>query len=187
MDVSELGLPDTIFVTLRGEVPDFPDLSPPDRPLRAIALDLGPRHAPGFWALQLDQAIRDLAGPGVIVARGVAALAFAHWALLSPRIYLSGIAGAILVSPREAPEPLEHLAATLAIGPVVPLPFPSIVVTDMRAAGLPDTLALATRWGSQLIDRGARTLCDIFRRDDDPAFDLAQLVVAAVAPAGIAA
>jgi len=187
MDVSDLSLPDMIFVTPRGETPAFPDLAPPDRALRVIALDLGPRHAPGFWALQLDQAIRDLARPSIVVARGVAALAFAHWALLSPRVYLAGIAGAILVSPREAPKPLQALAATLAIGPIVPLSFPSIVVTDMRSGSLPDTLTLATRWGSQLIDRGAQALCDIFRREDDSGFDPAQLAVAALAPAGIAA
>jgi hypothetical protein len=151
MDMSDdTGTPDTIFVTLKGETSGLPGESG-----TIVALDLDARHAPGFWALQLDQAMRDLKRPTIVVANGLAAAAFAHWALLSPRSYLAGISGAILRSPAEAPPALKALAAAFVIGPLIRLPFASVIVADLRSPLLEETSALASRWGSQLIGERA--------------------------------
>jgi len=66
--------------------------------LPRLELDLSKFHS-GRWALQLDAAFARRSEPAVIVAEGVACLAVAWWAQLSPRSYLQNIGGALFMSP----------------------------------------------------------------------------------------
>ena len=52
--------------------------------LQRVELDLSRFHN-GRWALQLDAVMANRAEPAVILAQGVACLAVAWWAQLSPR------------------------------------------------------------------------------------------------------
>ena len=121
--------------------------------LPAIELDLTKFHG-GRWALQLDRAFARREQPAILVARGVACLAVAWWAQLSPRSYMTRIAGAVLVSPLSADFDQQGIAAQARLGPATRLPFPSVVVN----AGYPfvePVLALADSWGSCFIETAA--------------------------------
>lgn len=112
----------------------------------AIDLDLS-RFQSGRWALQLDGALAKRRAPVVIVARGVAALAVAWWAQLSPRSYMTAIHGGILLSPLAIDFGQGSIAAAARAGPVTHLPFPSIV-TAASATDIDRTRILAEGWGS---------------------------------------
>lgn len=86
----------------------------------------------------LDRVILGADLPVVIVAQGVGCLATRWWAQLSPRHYVSRIAGAVFVDP--AP-PGDH---PLFMAPNRRLPFPSTMV-ERR---LPNRAMLADDWGS---------------------------------------
>ena len=123
------------------------DEPPVDR--HAVRLDIGERT--GRWAAQLDAALIDLAGPAIIVAAELAAIAFAHWAQLSPLRYSRQIAGAVLLDPAG---PGEWARLGLASTPATPLPFPSLLVASGigTAAHIGE---LATRWHSRFVTSDA--------------------------------
>src|ERR1700712_4036209 len=73
--------------------------APPHLPSRRLTLELGGKRHRGFWAVQLDTAVRDATGPVVLMAEGFACLALVRWAQLSPRRYLENIVGAVLFAP----------------------------------------------------------------------------------------
>jgi uncharacterized protein len=92
-----------------------------------------------LWAARLDGAVLAAERPVLLVADGASCFAAAWWARLSPSSYVSRIAGALLLDPGADD------AAGFA-SPRVPLPFPSIVVSDRKAAER--LAALAESWGS---------------------------------------
>lgn len=117
------------------------DLPHADR--RAVALNFGAGGKIGRWTAQLDTALIDLAEPVIVVAKELAAVAFGHWALLSPHSYSRQIAGAVLLNPSE---PREWAQAGLTSTPATPLPFPSLLVGSAV-----HELELAARWRSRFV------------------------------------
>lgn len=118
-----------------------------------VELDLSKFHN-GRWALQLDAAFARRTAPAVIVARGVACLAVAWWAQLSPRSYLDAVRGAVFRSPLHVELGQAPIAASASTGPTHRLPFPSIVANDVTLY-VEQVLGLADRWGSRFVDLGA--------------------------------
>ena len=115
-----------------------------------LVLDLAKFHG-GRWALQLDEAMSRRTEPVIIAARGVACLAVAWWAKLSPKIYTSGIEGAIFEAPLQVGFGQAHIAAAASVSPAIKLPFPSIVANPASPV-IEQVLALADSWGSYFID-----------------------------------
>ena len=79
-----------------------------------LVLDLVKFHG-GRWALQLDAALSSRTEPVIIAARGVACLAVAWWAKLSPKIYTRGIEGAIFEAPLHVGFGQAHIAAAASV------------------------------------------------------------------------
>jgi predicted alpha/beta hydrolase family esterase len=119
-------------------------------PLQRVELDLSRFHS-GRWALQLDGVMANRAEPAVILAQGVACLAVAWWAQLSPRSYLRNIRGAVLLSPLSYGFGQSAIARNVRLSPATKLPFPSIVACDPSPA-IEQVLALADSWGSSFVD-----------------------------------
>jgi len=138
--------PQAIWVTVKG------DPSPVSAAPR-VELDLSRFHA-GRWALQLDAAFARRETPAVILAEGVACLAVAWWAQLSPRSYLDGVCGAVFRSPLHIGFGHAAIAAAARTGPLQRLPFPSIVACEVTPY-VDQVLALADSWGSRFVDAGA--------------------------------
>ncbi|MGN6817048.1 MAG: alpha/beta hydrolase [Sphingomonas sp.] len=135
--------PIPIIVSVKGD-------SPIAAPLKRVELDLTRFHS-GRWALQLDAVMAKRAEPAVILAQGVACLAVAWWAQLSPRSYLTNIRGAILLSPLSYGFGQSAMARNVRTSPGTKLPFPSIVACDPSPA-VEQVLALADGWGSRFVD-----------------------------------
>jgi len=110
------------------------------------------------WVAELDAAIAACNGRPILVAHSLGCMAVAHWAEWARR---GGsplqVAGAFLVAPSdvEAPSyPVDPNA--FAPVPMVPLPFPSVVVasTNDEYATLARSHAFARAWGSRLVEIG---------------------------------
>jgi uncharacterized protein len=110
----------------------------------------------------LDQAVRDAAGPVILVAHSAGVLVTAHWAAqYSP----TRVVGALLATPAtlaaELPAEYPSIDELRAHGwlpiPREPLPFPSIVAASSNdPLANPVRLAgLAAAWGSRVHDLGA--------------------------------
>ncbi len=138
-----------VFVTVAGDT---------YRPLvqassACIELDLS-KFPNGRWALQLDEAFARRSAPAIILAHGVACLAVAWWAQLSPRSYLRSVQGAVFRSPLHVGFGQAPIAASASTGPTQALPFASIVASEVTPY-VEQVLALADRWGSRFVDIGA--------------------------------
>lgn len=114
-----------------------------------IELDLS-RFQTGRWALQLDGVFAMRTEPVCVVAHGIAALAVAWWAQLSPRSYMKSIRGAIFVAPLSIGLGQDGIAAAARRGPITQLPFPSIVAASSDF-GAEQMRKFADGWGSYLI------------------------------------
>lgn len=121
--------------------------------LPRLDLDLSKFHS-GRWALQLDAAFARRSEPAVIVAEGVACLAVAWWAQLSPRSYLQNIGGALFLSPLNIRFGQAAIAASARLSPGTRLPFPSVVASD-ASLSVEQVLALADSWGSRFVATGS--------------------------------
>ena len=117
--------------------------------LPRLELDLSKFHS-GRWALQLDAAFARRSEPAVIVAEGVACLAVAWWAQLSPRSYLQNIGGALFLSPLNIRFGQAAIAASARLSPGTRLPFPTVVASD-ASSFVEQVLALADSWGSRFV------------------------------------
>lgn len=125
-----------------------------------VRADLGLWDKPhrNSWVTKLDQAIRTAQAPVVLVGHSLGCLAIAWWATLSPQPYGWPVAGALLVAPADVDRhdgPPE--LAGFAPAPTTPLPFPSIVVAsrDDPWIRFERAQALASGWGSHLVDAGS--------------------------------
>ncbi len=98
-----------------------------------LHLDMDANPHRGLWALQLDNAVRAAREPTILLAEGLACLAIARWAQLSPPSYVANIAGAYLFAPLSFSPAQAPLLRNLHPGPEVRLPFPSLVI-DSRAS-----------------------------------------------------
>lgn len=122
------------------------------RTVGAVALDMNERRSRGVWAVQLDQAAAATDGPIWLLAEGVACLAVARWAQLSPRRYVERIAGALLFSPLSFAFEQAPLIRSLLPGPAVALPFPSWVIEAHATIGIDQVVALADRLGAIFVN-----------------------------------
>lgn len=101
-----------------------------------------------IWAARLDETVMRADHAVVLLANGASCAAAAWWARLSPKPYVSRVAGAILHAPLGDSDDDGILAS-----PRMTLPFPSIVVDEGGAVD-PEQLGLiASGWGSQVIER----------------------------------
>jgi predicted alpha/beta hydrolase family esterase len=138
--------PQLILVTVKGD-PHLACAVP------RVELDLS-KFNNGRWALQLDAAFARRRAPAVILAQGVACLAVAWWAQLSPRSYLDAVRGALFRSPLNIGFGQAAIAASARTGPLHRLPFPSVVASDVTPY-VEQLLALADGWGSRFVDLSA--------------------------------
>lgn len=120
---------------------------------RRIVLDMSHRRHCGFWAMQLDDAVRNASEPILVEGEGLACLAIARWAQLSPRRYVENIAGAYLFAPLSFALPQATAAKPLLPSPAIRLPFASLVVESRLSPLVERVLTLADTWGSRFIDR----------------------------------
>lgn len=108
-----------------------------------VALDHEGRRS--IWAAQLDAAVMRADRAVVLVAEGIGCHAASWWARLTPRSYVSRVAGALMFDPpAEGARDREAFAS-----PAVALPFPSLVLAGERTT-LPE--GAIDSWGSRLID-----------------------------------
>lgn len=140
-----------VLVTVKGDAGGGHAGTAP--PLRRIELDLAKFHN-GRWALQLDAACGRAGAPVVILAQGVACLAVAWWAQLSPPSYLRGVRGAVFRAPLSIGFGQAAVAASALTGPAHRLPFPSIVAAEASPL-IERVVALADTWGSRFVGAGA--------------------------------
>ncbi len=102
------------------------------------------------WITRLDQAIRRLDAPVVLVGHGVGALTIAWWAALLGQEVEADIIGALLVAPVDpAGEGHERMHAFAPL-PSTILPFPSLVIASENDPGVSVDRAfdIARQWGS---------------------------------------
>jgi predicted alpha/beta hydrolase family esterase len=132
-----------VIVTVKGDA-----LSASSVP--GVELDLA-KFQSGRWALQLDAVLARRREPAVILAQGVACLAVAWWAQLSPRSYLQSVQGALFLSPLNVGFGQEATAAAARHGPSTRLPFSSVVASASYPF-IDRLLALADGWGSHVVE-----------------------------------
>jgi predicted alpha/beta hydrolase family esterase len=126
--------------------------APPLAAMTPLHLDMDANPHRGLWALQLDNAVRAATEPTVLLGEGIACLAIARWAQLSPRRYVENIAGAYLFSPLSFGQTQAPLLRNLHPGPEVRLPFPSLVIDTRASLSVARVLELADIWGSTFGD-----------------------------------
>ena len=113
------------------------------------------------WIARLDRSLADIEGPVVLVAHSAGVAIVVHWA----QRHSKAIRGALLATPPDFESPLPagypNLSAFQENGwtplPRTKLPFPSIVAasTNDPLGDLDRVAALATAWGSRLVNLGA--------------------------------
>lgn len=128
---------------------------PPLAAVTALQLDMDANPRRGLWAMQLDDAVRAADEPIVLFGEGLACLAIARWAQLSPARYVENIAGAWLFSPLSFGPGQAPLLRNLHPGPEVRLPFPSRVIDTRASLSIARVLELADIWGSRFTDADA--------------------------------
>jgi uncharacterized protein len=109
------------------------------------------------WAQRLDQSIRQAGGKAILVAHSLGCLTVAWWAALYASGYMQSVAGALLVAPADADrEPSIPTIARFGPVPLLPLPFPSILVASRNDpyASFDRAAMMARYWGSHLVDAG---------------------------------
>jgi len=119
-----------------------------------LELDFSGWSHGGRWALQLDAALGRPGDPTLVVAHGLACLAVAWWAQLSPKSYLERVGGALFLSPLSFSPSEAPVARSLRPSPGTKLPFPSIV-TNQASPIIEQVLDLADTWGSRFVDADA--------------------------------
>lgn len=129
--------------------------APPLASVTPLHLDMDANPHRGLWALQLDNAVRAATEPTILLGEGIACLAIARWAQLSPRRYVENIAGAYLFSPLSYGATQAALLRNLHPGPEVRLPFPSLVIDSRASLSIARVLELADIWGSDFSDGDA--------------------------------
>ena len=105
------------------------------------------------WVARLDEAITQAQAPVVLVAHSLGVALVNHWAGQAQ----GRVKGALLVAPADVDSkdhPLE--AQRFSPMPLVPLPFPSIVVASENDpfVSLERARYFADAWGSRFVDVG---------------------------------
>lgn len=104
------------------------------------------------WVAELDAAIAACEGPPILLAHSLGCMLVAQWALSGSALKA---AGAVLVAPSDVEAPSYPVDANgFAPIPLVPLPFPSLIVasTNDVYADIARSRAWARAWGSELVE-----------------------------------
>jgi hypothetical protein len=107
------------------------------------------------WVAALDDHVTRIGGPVVLVAHSLACITVAFWARTHGA---RTVTGALLVAPSDTETDFFPAGPNgFAPVPLEALPFPSILVasTDDPYLSMERARALATAWGSRLVDAGA--------------------------------
>lgn len=122
-------------------------------------VDMGGSRRPdrNSWVTRLDQAIRGVDAPIVLVGHGVGALTIAWWSELLGQEIEASIVGALLIAP---PDPAaEHNERMQAFAPLprTILPFPALVVAseDDPYVSVDRAFSMARQWGGGFARFGA--------------------------------
>ncbi|MGF6568562.1 putative alpha/beta hydrolase family esterase [Paraburkholderia sp. GAS333] len=112
------------------------------------------------WCRTLDSAVAAADSPVVLAAHSLGCLTAAFWATrYASAAQLAKVAGALLVAvPDPAGAHFPRDASGFAPVPLLPLPFPGIVVasSDDPYGGVPFSQDCANAWGSRWVGVGAR-------------------------------
>ena len=105
----------------------------------------------GDWVGTLAAAIAAAPEPVVLVAHSLGCVTVAHWVARGG--HTSRVRGALLVAPADVDTAEVPELVNFRPVPLVPLPFPSIVVAgdDDPWAALPRCETFAAAWGSRLV------------------------------------
>lgn len=107
------------------------------------------------WIEAMQQRVRVLSHPVILVAHSMGCITVAHWAA---RYASPWVKGALLVAPADV-EQSKRLNFVRGFCPIPqqPLPFPSLVVasTNDRYATLDRAALWAEKWGSKFVNIGA--------------------------------
>ena len=130
-------------------------------------VDMGASRRPdrNSWVTRLDQAIRSVDAPIVLVGHGVGALTIAWWGELLGQEIEASIVGALLIAPPDpAAETNERMQAFAPL-PRTILPFPALVVAseDDPCVSVDRAFSMARQWGSGFARFGN---CGHFGADD---------------------
>ncbi len=131
------------------------------------AVDMGGSHRPdrNSWVTRLDQAIRGVAAPIVLVGHGVGALTIAWWTELLGQEIEASIIGALLIAPPDPAADYNERMQAFAPLPRTILPFPALVVASENDpyVSVDRAFSMARQWGSGFARFGA---CGHFGTDD---------------------
>ncbi len=108
------------------------------------------------WIDALDRAVTAESGPVCLVAHSLGCATVAHWAAERPHAW---VRAALLVAPADVDrEDFPSAVVGFRPMPLIPLPFPSVVVasSDDPYVSLERARGFAERWGSRLIEAGAK-------------------------------
>lgn len=144
-----------------------PLIAPFQRQSVQIPVRFGTPAERNMLGARIDRAVADADRAVLLVAQGAGCLAAAWWARLTPKAYVSRVAGALLVQPEDE---VDQRGTDFA-SPRVALPFPSVLVSDGGSSRL-GSQTVAREWGSQLVDArlqdvrlpGLRRTCSFLER-----------------------
>ncbi len=106
------------------------------------------------WVAELDGAIAQAKGRPILLAHSLGCMLVAQWALCGSPLK---VAGAFLVAPSDTEAPSYPIDANSFVPvPMLPLPFPSIVVASSNDpfASIERSRDFAKVWGSRLVEIG---------------------------------
>ncbi|MFC4295290.1 RBBP9/YdeN family alpha/beta hydrolase [Novosphingobium tardum] len=108
------------------------------------------------WVTRLNLAIERARQPVVLAAHSLGCMAVAWWAEYERPEWCEKVVGALLVAPPDADAASDRRLLRFAPVPLLPLPFPSIVVASRNDPYVPLGRArqLAGLWGSDFVDAG---------------------------------
>ncbi len=110
------------------------------------------------WIRALDRAIAETRTPPVLVAHSLSCLLVPHWAARAG-VRTHRVAGAFLVAPPDPTAPVfPASAANFAAAPMLPLPFPALVIAsvDDPYGSVLHARTCATSWNAGFVEAEAR-------------------------------
>jgi uncharacterized protein len=124
-----------------------------------VRVDLGCWSSPvrSIWVGRLDKAVMSTPPPVIIVAHSLGCLATTWWAAGAEPAVTARVRGALLVAPPDVEGHTRHrLLKRFAPEPDFNLPFPALLVASRNDpyATFERQMAMARRWGCQLVDIG---------------------------------
>jgi hypothetical protein len=110
---------------------------------------------PQDWVTTLDDAVRDVSEPVILVGHSLGCTTIARWATTRPALR---VAAGMLVAPSDVEAPTAPVEVrSFAPIPLAPLRFPTILVAsaDDPWVSMERAAHMAARWGCRLVTIGA--------------------------------